>query len=104
MSKNFTCDPSSVGTPVNVTTASAYTAIDAAAGTLPTLDVLVDNRGSSDIFVVFGKASPVLTATEANLRVPAGSMYIFRKNDATHMAAVTASGTSTVYVHKGEGR
>lgn len=64
-------------------------------------DCLVDNRGAVDAFINLGGATVVATAL--CVRVPAGQGVIFAKGSATHIAAITASGSTTLVVHVGQG-
>ncbi len=91
-------------------TASARVALtDTAAGT-GERTVRVLNAGPETAFVAFGHAAataavPVAGAPAAGIPVPAGGgAEPFRiPADATHMAAVCASGTATLYVTVGQG-
>jgi len=100
MSKNFPATRD--GIPIPVTTA---------ANTLPlgtetdlarqAADALIDGRGDYDSFIKFG--GPDVTVTKATgLRIPAGSIGIYGKGNATHVAVIGDGATSLV-VHLGEG-
>lgn len=57
----------------------------------------------SDCFVEFGD-STVTAATATGLSLGAGSVEFIRiPINATYVAAITASGTATLYIHSGEG-
>lgn len=64
-------------------------------------DVLFDNRGGADCYVLFGDASTVVTSG-TGVRVPAGAMPLFGKGSATHIAVIGAAVTSLM-VHLGKG-
>lgn len=98
--KNFTATRDGVA--INVTAVSAATQLNAdinVAASAP--DVLIDNRGNADCYIKFG-AADVTTTAALGLRVPSGSIAIYGKANATHMAVIGASATQLV-VHLGEG-
>lgn len=66
-------------------------------------DLLVYNAGSSEVFFEQGTSS-VTAATATGLGVgPGAYLCIGRLGGATHVAAITASGTASVRVTTGEG-
>lgn len=100
MSKNFTATRDGVA--IAVTAASAVTQLNPdlnIAASAP--DVLIDNRGNSDCYIKFGSAD-VSASAALGLRLPAGSIAIYGKANATHIAVIGAAATSLV-VHLGEG-
>lgn len=65
-------------------------------------DLLLDNRGTEDLFVRAGDAA--VAATTVSIRLPAGAMMTLGRGGATHVAAVARPGkTSSLVVHLGEG-
>lgn len=66
------------------------------------VQVRVYNAGTVPVFIVFGREDAV--ATTGATPVAPGSTAIFTVPEgATHVAAITASGTATVYFTAGEG-
>jgi hypothetical protein len=102
MSKNFDC--LGEGQVVNVTTASQRVVLGAsgtnAQRAKAAKDVMLDNRGSFDCYVKAGDDTVV--ATSACVRVPAKSIMIYGKSNASHLAYIGADAT-TLVVHAGEG-
>jgi len=79
------------------------------AGVLPggAYQVRVHNAGASTAFVDFG-AADVVAGTGDDLPIPAGAVEVLtvvstEQNRVTHAAAITASGTATVYFTPGAG-
>ena len=102
MSKNFR-GYGDDGVLVPVTAASATTPLH----TNPNMaraaqDVLVDNRGTADAYIRVG--DDTVSASTLCVRVPAGAVLAFSKGQFTHIAAITASGTTSLVVHLGEGQ
>lgn len=64
-------------------------------------DVLIDNRGTADAFVLFG-GPDVSVSVATGVRVPAGAMAIYGKANATHIA-VLGQGITSLALHLGEG-
>lgn len=89
---------------IAATTASASAAIAGSAGR-GEFTVRVYNAGSATVFVKFGDT--ITTATTSNMPIPAGAVEVFSVQDsdgsANYVAAITASGSATVYVTTGEG-
>lgn len=100
MSKNFSATRD--GLAIAVTTGSLATQLSAdlvVAAAAP--DALIDARGSFDSYIKFG--GPDVTVTIATgVRIPAGSMGLYGKGNATHMAAI-GDGATQLVVHLGEG-
>ena len=66
-------------------------------------DLCVQNVGSATAFIEFGD-STVSAATATGFPLLPSAVLVIGKNpSATHAAAITASGTATVYVTTGEG-
>lgn len=60
-------------------------------------NVRVNNLGSATVFINFG-TSAVTATTAAGMPITAAAPEVFSVPDgATHVAAITASGTATVY-------
>ena len=65
--------------------------------------VRVHNAGSVTAFVRFGNSAITAVLTTA-IPIPAGAVEAFELGaGCTHMAAITASSTATVYVTSGQG-
>lgn len=63
--------------------------------------VRVYNAGSTTVFFKFGDAN--VTAATTDVPIPAGQTESFGKGRNGYIAAVVASGTSTLYITNGEG-
>lgn len=68
--------------------------------------VRVYNAGSATVFI--NRGSSTVTATTSNMPVPAGAIEVITFNNLptnpiTHVAAITSSGTATVYFTTGDG-
>lgn len=81
---------------IAATIASARVALDPYSNA-----VRIINKGAEDAFIQFGDEN--VTATTAKMPITSGATETFTKGSATHMAAVTASGTAILYVTSGEG-
>ena len=66
------------------------------------LTVRIHNGGSVTAFIQFGNSAAV-EATTSHMPIPPNGVEVFSVGDATHVAAVTASGTTTVYLTTGYG-
>lgn len=100
MSKNFTA--TRPGKTIAVGTSNAATQLDADLNMAASAsDVLIDNRGPADAYVLFGSSQAAATAATA-VRIPAGSIAIYGKGSATHIATIAGAAT-TLTVHLGEG-
>lgn len=94
--------PTGATVAVSATTVTSNAALSAG-NTTNGFDLRVHNAGSALAFVAFG-ASSAITATTASMPVPAGAVEVFScGSQITHMAAITASGTATVYATPGQG-
>jgi hypothetical protein len=66
--------------------------------------VRIHNAGSATAFIEFGPSSAIVAALATSMPVPAGLVEAFTINPGiTHMAAITASGTATIYATPGQG-
>jgi YD repeat-containing protein len=90
---------SAAGSTIAVTNASAVTAFNPNPSSLR---VRLSNAGPADVFFEFGN-SAVVAAVATGVRLPAGQTESFTCHAATHLAAITASGTATLYATPGEG-
>jgi hypothetical protein len=90
---------SAAGSTISVTGSSAATAFNPAPSSPR---VRLSNAGPADIFFEFGN-SVVAAAVASGVRLPAGQTESFTCHAATHIAAITASGTATLYATPGEG-
>ena len=95
--------------PIAVTNVSAANALP---GTFngPSRAVRLVNKGAADIFFEFGPSTIVATigvagspGTPGDHILPAGQTEVFQPGGATHIAAVTAAGTATLWVGMGVG-
>lgn len=67
------------------------------------ISVRIYNAGPATVFIEFG-TSAVTAATATSIPVPAGAIETQVVGPAiTHVAAITASGTATVYFTPGQG-
>jgi hypothetical protein len=100
MNHPFTPLGASVSLAVTTTTGSvALTAVGDQGG----MEVRLYNAGSATVFVNFG-ISTVVATTAAGFPLPSGAIEIFTVGPAvTHVAALTASGTATLYATSGRG-
>jgi hypothetical protein len=65
-------------------------------------DVRLYNAGAVAVFVMFGASD--VAATTGNMPLAPGSVEVFAlPPSATHLAAITATGTATVYATAGVG-
>ena len=81
-------------TSVAAGTSSGTAAVDPGAA-----QVRLHNAGSATVFVVFGAV-----ATTSDMPLPAGAIEVLSKPaGVTTVAAITASGTATLYVTSGVG-
>jgi hypothetical protein len=99
-------EPVSVATPISATTASARTALStdtAVQNEYPRIVSIASRTGDSDVWVTFGN-SAVAATTTTGIIVHGGTARGFRvPASATHVAAITATGTATVNVVNGRG-
>lgn len=84
-----------------VTVATANVALTVPGRPIP-FNVRVFNDGAATMFIAFGESGVV--ATTASLPIPSGAVEVFSVNPATtHIAAITAVGTTTLYATSGRG-
>lgn len=91
---------------IAVTTSSQSIALQGAG-----MSLLVKNVGGGECFIAIGDSTVTATAgaaatdaTDGSLSVPAGEIAIYSiPATATHVAAITASGTTTLRVSRGDG-
>lgn len=88
----------------SVTTSSARVALTQAPSSPAELTVIVFNEGPSTAFVKFG-SSTVTAAVASGHPIAAGASEVFSVNATanTHLAAITAASTATLYVTSGAG-
>lgn len=89
---------------ISVTTSTAASALKKAGGGAFQLRIL--NDGSATAFIAFGASG--VEAAVTDYPVPAGAIEVITiqnpdKDPVTHAAAITASGTATVYLTTGDG-
>jgi hypothetical protein len=100
MNHPFTALGATVNLAVTNTTGSvALTAIGDQAG----MEVRLYNAGSATVFVNFG-ISTVAATTTAGMPLPSGAIEVLTVGPGvTYVAALTASGTATLYATSGRG-
>lgn len=102
--RNFTPTPVG-GKALAASTTSASTAL--VASPLQRKDVIVYNSGSVAAFIEFGGSTVAAVvpsgATPGGLSVPPGAALTLCAGDNTHIAAITASSTATLYITSGCG-
>ncbi len=90
---------------LGVTTVSASVALPSTGGG-GTKAVRIYNAGDGTAFVRFSDNSTA-TAVLFDMPIPAGAIEMFtivdRNGDVNHIAAITSSGSATIYVSVGEG-
>lgn len=91
-------DKSGRSTDISATTSSSSVALPTTAGET----ILVMNVGSNTVFVQLG-SSTVAATTTAGLPIFSNSSITLARGGNTHIAAITASSTSTVSVLRGAG-
>jgi len=99
MVSNFTPDVGATKS-LSVTTTTSNVAIHSAV-VQGSKDVLIQNAGTEVVFVNFGLAG--VAATTADLPILGGQGFIVNQGGYTHAAAITATGTATVYFCTGHG-
>jgi hypothetical protein len=75
-------------------------------GAFPSVGVTarLHNAGTALTFIEFGVGSGTVATTTASIPLPAGATEVIRvPYGATYMAAITASGTATIYATVGTG-
>ena len=88
-------------TAVSVSGTTAAGALNLPTAPMPS-SVRVFNATSVTVFIQFGIST--VTATTANMPIPAGGVEIFEIGPAvTYIAGITASGTGTLYATTGRG-
>lgn len=67
-------------------------------------NVRLHNAGSATVFISFGTSSAATAATATGMPLPSGAVEIFSCSPTvTHIAAITASGSATLYATLGHG-
>jgi hypothetical protein len=100
MNHPFTALGATVNLAVTTTTGSvALTAVGSQGG----MEVRLYNAGTATVFVNFGISTVAATAA-AGFPLPAGAIEIFSVGPGvTHVAAITAASTATLYATSGRG-
>jgi hypothetical protein len=93
--KTFMPNGSATAT-ISATTVTARAAVDQHSNS-----ARVVNAGTATAFLKFGDST--VEATTTDMPILSGATETFTKGAATHIAAITASGTATVYLTSGEG-
>ena len=92
--------PSRPSASISATTSSARVALNTS---YVTMQVRIYNAGTATAFVTFGDSS--VTALATDMPVPSGMVEVVtvEVGGVPYAAAITASGTATVYFTTGEG-
>lgn len=86
---------------LSVTTSSGNVALT---GVGTGANVRLYNAGTATVFVAFGTSSAAAATTSAGIPIPAGAIEIYTVGPTiTYLAAITASGTATLYATTGQG-
>lgn len=67
------------------------------------ISVRIHNGGPSTVFVEFGGLSTVAATTATGMPVPVGAIEVINIDQCAYAAAITSSGTASVYFTKGYG-
>lgn len=103
MSRPFAPDKAGSTVNLSVTTTSAAVQFDNISGNgLKNPNVRLFNGGAATVFVNWGGAAVTASAT-TGFPLAAGASVVLHLGGASYVAAVTASGTSTLYATPGEG-
>jgi len=94
-------NPFTPGGTVNVAATTTTANVALASGAKDQV-MVTNNAGGSLAFVAFGSSAVTATAATSTPVLP-GAAYIFTVGTATHMAAITGTGTATVYATAGQG-
>lgn len=65
-------------------------------------NVLLQNTGSVTAFIKFGNST--VTAATTDFPLQAGWAFTFSRGTNTNLAAITSSGSTTLYITTGEGQ
>lgn len=91
--------PVGASTSISATTSSASAAITGVPRGTSTVRIV--NSGTVVVFLKFGTSG--VTAAVTDMPMLGGTVETFQiRNDITHVAAITSSGTATVYITSGE--
>ena len=95
-----------LGSTVNVAATTSTGNVElSAVGHLGGFEVRVYNAGQNLAFVNFGSSNAVTAATTTGIPLAPGVPEVFTVNPSvTHMAAITAAGSATVYATSGRGK
>lgn len=96
------CDAEPVFSPYVTATISASTTSANKAVWQSSPQVVIHNATSVTVFIKFGTDDSV-AATTADYPILAGATETLTKRDASYVAAITASGSGSVYVTSGTG-
>lgn len=90
---------------VSVTATSANGTASLGTASLPGFIALRIHNNSTGVtaFVEFGGAATVAATTTASMPVPPGAIEVVNVDQSSFVAAITSSGTATVYFTKGYG-
>lgn len=101
-------NPPASTTSISATTTTSRVAIAFSNPDYARCQVQIINTGTGTVFVAFGDGTVTATvpngATAGSIPIGAGQNVLFTlRRGETNVAAITASGTATVYVTPGEG-
>lgn len=104
MGMNITVFQPLASTTLAVTDTTARVALPVLPSGPVVSDIRIANAGSTDCFFAFGNSAVAALDDGTSVYLKAGAVELFRCADAdTHLAAITASGTTTLYISRGEG-
>lgn len=96
------------GQALSVSTTTNPTELLALAPNSPATDIMIVNDGSASAFIAFGTSAPTAAiptnGSPANgICIRAGSTLILDRSNFTYIDAITAVGTTTIYLYQGFG-
>jgi hypothetical protein len=91
-----------IGDTVNLSVSSSSARVQITASSSGSSNVRIHNKGTVGLFVTFGGSS-VTATTAAGIPIPVGAIEIFGLGNYDYVAAITASGTATLYATPGQG-
>lgn len=97
-------EPKAAGTKtISATSVSSATAVAAPTTPPPLFSLEITNAGAATVFLEFGDGSTTAAVATGYPVLSGQTKVVTLPMSATHVAAITASGTATVYVTTGRG-
>lgn len=92
-------------TKLDMTTSSARVALPGTVGNDAILNVRIYNAGAVDAHVVLGNSAVAAVADGTAIVIPPGWVEYIEQTDLTltHLAGITGSGVTTIYISRGRG-